>query len=215
MNIIKSILALALVAVAVTITAPVVTAAEQGIWAGVGNGTGTLSWAVVPHTGKASPASTPPAQPLLTYLNATSDSSTGKVQFYNAGRPAFCSSTNLGVTNFVSITNAMTLAASGFNTNAGVILIYHKSSGLFDRRILAGSSSGSHLVTTVATTNGVGDIIWPMATTGNIPVGVATKELNGPGIYASDPGEPLMFEITGGTNSSINGACARFYSSDP
>jgi len=207
-----NILAAACLAVASFLITEPVHAADTGIWAGVGNGTGTLSWAVVPHTGKAVPASVTPALPVLTYINATSDTAAGKVQFYTAGKPCFVNNTNLGTTAYVNITNSMTQAASGFNTNGGIILIYHKATGLFDRRILGAAVSGTNLVTTVATTNALQDVIWPLTTSGNIPVGVATKELNGPGIYAGEPGKPLVFEITGGTNSSINGACARFFS---
>jgi hypothetical protein len=181
---------------------------DMTVWAG-GGATNTTSWAAVPHTSRGSTGNTA-VSPVLTYLNATSDAAAGKVQFYNAGRPAVCAYTNLGTTIYLNITNAMTLATGGFNTNAGVILIYHKASGLFDRRVLGGSPSGTNLVTTVATTNLVGDIIWPMTPAGYIPVGAATKEIVGTGIYSGEPGEPLLMDITGTSNSCINAASARF-----
>ena len=186
-------------------------AADNLIWSGTGTGTGTLSYAVVPHTGKSLSSST--AQPLLTYLNATSDTNSAVVKFYNAGPPTACNFTNLGTTLYVALSNTTNSATAFTNANgySGLVLIYHKRTGVFDRRILGTATGGTNLVTTVATTNFVGDLVWPLAVAGSIPVGVGTKEINGAGIFCGEPGEPLVFEITGTTNSTINAACARYY----
>lgn len=190
-------------------------AADAFYAAGTGTGTSTLAFAVVPHTGKSQSGLVTPAQPLLTYLNATTDTN-GAVQFYNAGQATACNFTNLGTTMYVNVTNTTLGTGPWTNANgyAGIILIYHKATGVYDRRILGAATGGTNLVTTVATTNQIGDLVWPMAATGTIPVNVTTKELNasagGGGIYVADPGEPLLFEIRGGTNCAINAWSGRY-----
>lgn len=212
MKLVKSLFAFVLVTFAIVITLPAADPAYT-VWAGPGTGSTTLSYCVVPHTGK-SASGYQTVQPVLTYLNATSDTNASKVQFYNVGTPAVCNFTNLGTTAYVALTNTTSGGVTAF-TNAngynGKVLIYNKATKLYHVRTLGVAIGATNLVMTVATTNLVGDLIWPLQTAGSIPVGVATKELNGPGIYAGDPGEPLLFDITGGTNCAINAAAARYY----
>lgn len=214
MKLFKTLVALAIFGLFALMT---VKAADTYFAAGtaIGVNTGAVVYAVVPHTGKSQSGLVTPAVPLLTYLNATTDTN-GAVQFFNCGTPVACNFTNLGTTIYVQNTN--TTGATTLFTNAngynGTVIIYNRASGLYHLRTLGVATGNTNLVTTVATTNQIGDLIWPLANAGTIPVNATTKELNasagGGGIFVGDPGEPLVFLIRGGTNCAINAWSARY-----
>lgn len=140
--------------------------------------------------------------PMMTYVNATSDKAGSVIQFYTAGSPVQCNFTNSTVTIPVTSTN-------GFNFSSGVIVIRHYLTDTYERRVLTTSTGSTNLVVTSApgTTTIPGDQIWPMTTAGSIPVGSATKELNGgSGIYAGQRAKPFLFEIDGTSACQINAA---------
>lgn len=141
-------------------------------------------------------------QPLVTYLNVTSDKAASVVQLYSAGSPVNTTFTNSTVTLFVNSTN-------GFNQGSGIIVIRHWYTDTYERRVLTTSTGPTNLVVTVAPTVAVipGDQIWPETTAGFIPCGVTTAtalSLNGPGIIAGQRGKPLLLEVDCTTNGQIN-----------
>lgn len=182
------------------------------VWAGGGTAVSTtLSYTVV------STLSRNGGQPRLTYLHASSDKSTSKIQFYNATTNTQENFTNSTVTLFVATNSVMTNTTTFFNTNSGIILIRHQLTDVYERRILTASTGTTNLVVTVAPTYAVipGDQIWQMSTNvvdgaGIIPWGATTNSINGTGIFSGRRGLPLLIEIDGTTGCSLNAACATY-----
>lgn len=160
----------------------------------------TLCYAVISANGNNQSA------PVLTYLNATSDKAASVVQFYTAGTPVRAdvasSTTNLVVAS--GDTN-------GFAAN-DVVIIRHLATDTYERRILTPNTTATNLNLTVAptTTVAVGDLIYKATAAGSIPVGNATKELVGPGIYAGQRGKPLLLEVDGTSACQINAVAASY-----
>lgn len=139
--------------------------------------------------------------PVVTSLDATSDTSTAKVQFYKVTATAAVQYTNSTVTLFVNTTN-------GFNSSSGVIIIKHILDDTYEKRILtaSGQSAATNLVTTVAPwgTTVPGDILYQCTTAGAGSIGLVTnsaaansfrQSLQGNNIYSGQPGLPLLLEV--------------------
>lgn len=176
------------------------TSAQLTAWSGGGTLVSTnTSYAVVSANGAAG------TTPVLTYLNATSEKATSKVQFYQiTNAPLAVTVTNSTVNLYVARTNGY--------VSGDIIIIQHKANDNYERRVLTTSLASTNLVVTVAPTQVTvpGDIIYRAATAGSIPVGATTKELSGPGLYSGQAGKPLLFEVDGTNAPSINAAAARF-----
>ena len=195
------------------------------------NASGLTNYAVITTESKNG------GDPVIAYINATSDKGGSAVQFYYvlskaqvvatpAGQTAsstvyFVNLTNvfnvgdpvvmehLGATNTVDAANLYEL---GFITGLGVV-----SSNV----ITGGGATGTYtnyiyaMTNAVAGTytNGVGDIVYDMTLTnvGNIPVGVGTLSLAGyQGVYSGQRNKPLLMILKGGTNATINAVSANF-----
>jgi hypothetical protein len=161
----------------------------------VGN---TLCYAILSTAGEGGKA------PVITYLNATSDKAGSIIQFYTCGQVVSASHGSTTVSVPVNATN-------GF-TAADIIIIRHGATDTYERRILDTFTSATNLTTTVAPSVALvpGDIIYKAVVAGTIPVGAATKELNGVGIYAGEKGKPLLLEIDGTSSCQINAVCAKY-----
>lgn len=196
-----SILTAVLLALVIT---PAFAVDELAVWAGGGTDVSTnLCYSVVSANSKNQ------GSPVLTYLNATSDKAGSVVQFYTAGQPVVANDTNTTVTIPVNVSNS----SNYFNANGGIIVIQHKATDTYERRVLTTFTGTTNIVVTVAptTTVAIGDIIWPMTAAGSIPVGNATLTLGpGDGIYCGQKMKPLLMEIDGTSACQINAAAAKF-----
>lgn len=164
------------------------------------NGATTLSWVIVPCM------SANGGVPIVTYVNATSDKAGSVIQFYkvDAVTEANYASTTTSVP--VSLTN-------GFPASEAVI-IRHKATDTYEKATVTTFTSGTNLTLTAAPWKAlaVGDSIYHITKTGvsSIPVGNATKELNGPGIFAGQRNMPLYAEIDATTSGTFNAICVLF-----
>lgn len=174
--------------------------AQLSVWAGGGTDVSTnLCYTVV------SAASKNNGQPVVTYLNATSDKSASVVQFYDiTNAPTSANYVNSTVTLPVTRTNGF---ASG-----DIIVIQHKSNDTYERRVLTASTGATNLVVTVAPTQAVavGDQIYRCVAAGYIPCGNTTLSLTGEGIYSGRRSSPLLLEVDGTSACQINAAAAKF-----
>jgi hypothetical protein len=141
--------------------------------------------------------------PVVTYLNVTGDASAVKALFYVATNAA----TVLTNGGLGGLTNLLVASTNGFTiTSAGQpCVIRHKATDTYEFCVVGnatnsvttnqfGESCSSisinkqtnyTLATSVAlgTSAAYGDTIYSMALTQTIPIGSATKELQGPGIF--------------------------------
>jgi hypothetical protein len=179
---------------------------QSTIWAGGSTNGGTvLSWVIVPAK------SANNGVPLVTFVNATSDDATSKVQSYRVTAAATANYASTTVSAPVNRTN-------GFAVN-DVVIIRHLASDTYEKRILAAAfTSATNLTLTVApvTALAIGDLVYRVTTTGAaaIPCGVATLSLDGPGLLMGEKlggnPTPLLLEIAGGTNATINAVAAQY-----
>lgn len=162
----------------------------------LGTGLATNSFAVVPAR---------PGTPVLTFLNATTDTNT-LVQFYSVVTGTDVNYTANNTTNFpVSSTN-------GFATG-GIVVVRHSTNDTYETRYVFSVPSATNVVLSPSAPSPaviVGDLLYPVTTAGNIPVNATTLSLSGSGIYSGQPGKPMLISIVGGTNATVN-AAAGFY----
>lgn len=170
------------------------------VWAGAGTDVGvTLCYTVV------SANSANGGTPVVTYLNATADNATNWIQFYQTSKaPAVCVNSNVTVQIPVASTN-------GFGAG-NIVIIRHKLNDVYERRVVDTFTLATNINVTVAPSFTVqpGDFIYKCSTNGSIPVGAATKELNGSGIYSGQKGLPMLIEVNGALSCQLNSAAARY-----
>lgn len=181
------------------------------------NASGLTNYAVVTRHSQI-----PNAHALITFVSATSDKTASTIQFWS---PSYLSPAPVGYTNstttvYVSATNQMANL-----TNIVIEHVVASNSPTYEICVLTGGGTfvSSNVTVSgiggVATTNYVwsvptsiapvstvfpGDNIGPLIPGGTIPVGVGSQTLTGTGIYASARDKPLVLEILGGTNATIN-----------
>jgi hypothetical protein len=203
----KLILTALMAASVALVSLPAIGAPEWSVWSGGGTDVSTtLCYSVVSARGKNG------GVPVITYLSATSDKAGSVVQFYTASNAVTVQAANTTVTIPLS-GSAITNVALCFNTNGGIVVIEHKATDTYERRILGASGSDTNLVVTSAPTVALaaGDVIYPMYTAGSIPVGNATLGLGpGDGIYSGQAGRPLLLEVDGTSACQINAVSAKF-----
>lgn len=180
---------------------PAVTQAVDEIpfFAGGGTDVGTtLCYAVVSANGKNQ------GVPVVTYVNATSDKAASVIQFYTI--------TANTAANVVSTTTAIPVTLTNGFASGDIIVIRHLLDDTYERRILTTFTTATNLVVTVAPTVAlvVGDIVYRAATAGFIPCGAATQAIAGEGIYAGQPGKPLLLEVDCTSAGQINAVAAKF-----
>lgn len=166
----------------------------NGFGVGSTNGATTLSWAIV------SARSANNGTPAVSYINATSDKSTSKVQFYKVTAQAVAQLTNSTTTLYVRGTNGF---ASG-----DAVVIRHIADDSYEKRTLTSNSASTNLVVTAAPLGAVtqGDIIYKVVTTGagSIPCGSATITPSGTYLYVGQQGKPLLVELDATTSGTLN-----------
>jgi len=166
------------------------------------NGATTLSWVIISAKGFNNGA------PLLTFVSATSDLSSSKIQAYKVNatvKEAFTNSTTR-----LDVVQTNTFAPSG------VVVIRHIQNDWYEKRTIAAgaawSTGATNIVLTAAPLQAVipGDIIYQVTTTGaaSIPVGATTLNLSGWDIITGEGGRPLLLEINGTSSATLNAASA-------
>jgi hypothetical protein len=137
----------------------------------------------------------------VTYLHASSDLATSKIQFYKVvAGPTLVTATNSTVTITVERTNGVYAAS-------GVIIIRHTAQETYEKRILTTPTGTNTLVVTVAPYTTVpGDLIYLASTTGagSLQWGIVTNGV-GPGtIYVGQRQKPLLLEINGTASATLD-----------
>lgn len=199
MNKTKRILLGAALSLALTLTLAAGTPDPWPAYATGGTDVGnTLCYAVISaHSANA-------GAPVVTYLNATSDLSSSKVQFYTCGATVPVTGANTTTTIPATTNNA-----SGWVAN-GIIVIQHIATDTYERRIIS-SVTSSNVVVTVAPTaaTAAGDKMWLATTAGSIPCGATTLIITGD-CYAGQPQKPLLLEVDGTSSCQINAVAAKY-----
>ncbi len=176
--------------------------------AGSTNGATALSWVII------GAHSVNGGAPLVTALNATTDKSTAKVQFYKVLRQTSVRyATNSGAVISVDSTN-------GF-VSGDVIVIRHMVNDGYEKRTLTTMTSATNLTTTAAPYTTIpGDIVYGLTTVGAGSIPVLTNNINanvvslsGGVIYGGQKGCPLLIEVDATTSGTLNYVTATF--SDP
>lgn len=209
---------------------PVMAQTGSSVFAAAGsqyNASAVTNYAIVSRHSKF-----PQANAVVTFLSATSDALAttvkGSVQFFKSATaaPVPVGFTNQTTTNFVSNTN-------GFGAGTNVVIEHVQPAlGLanpvptYEYGIVSsvtatavqtnitinpvGGASVTNFVWQVvlavapAVATDPGDTLFAMAPSGFIPIGVGTLNLTGAGITTSGRDDPLLLQINGGTNATIN-----------
>ena len=158
------------------------------------------NWAVISDNSRI-----PYASPLVTFISATSDLSTSKLQFYtstNSTREA-SGTTNSTTTLYVNNTNGF--AALQY------VVIEHVPSDTYELGVISAVQNTNQIVLQFAPAAAVmpGDNVYLETPGAYIPVGATTLTLTGTaGIYSPSvynrPKLPLLITLLGTSSSSIN-----------
>jgi hypothetical protein len=139
-------------------------------------------------------------KPIVTYLNGTSDKAGSVLQFWKAQSGAQT------LTIATNASQAIVYVPSGSSFAANdVVVIQHKTSDSYERRIVSAQTS-TNITLTVNLTSAIvaGDQIYKMTQAGSIPVGNATKEITTVGVYNAPPGLPVLVDLDGTSACKIN-----------
>jgi hypothetical protein len=170
---------------------------------GCGDGNATNSCTIISANGK---LGTPGVgQPLVTYINVTSDKSTSKLNWYSVGAPVACTGPNS--TTRIDVANTNTFVAGD------VVIIQHVAGDTYERRVITASTGATNLVTwwAPATACAAGDLVYRCTKIGNgIPVGATNFIWAGTGLIAGQAGAPLLIDLDGTSAVSINCITARY-----
>lgn len=156
--------------------------------------------------------------PTVEYLNVTSDTQAGLVQFYTPsnGTVLTLTSASSGATNKVYVASGGAVFG-----NTAVAVLRHATTDTYEKLIVQGNASATVITLTNATRSAVaiGDTIHLMTLASSLPVASVSlsvppsREFNVPqGLFTGEPGEPLLVQVTGiGTNSiDLNAISGRF-----
>lgn len=164
------------------------------------------NWAVISDNSRL-----PYASPLITFISATSDLSTSKLQFYtctNSTREAG-GTTNSTTTLYVNSTNGFAAAQ--------YVVIEHVPTDTYEFGVISAVQNTNQIVLQFAPAAAVmpGDNVYLETASAYIPVGAATLTLTGTaGIYTPSvfnrPKLPLLITLTGTSSSSINAISATY-----
>jgi len=159
----------------------------------VTGGTGsTLSSVAIPATGY--------EKIRIQYVNATSDTASGALTFYQAA------AANVVTVLATSTTGQKVIAAVPYMGAAqnDVIVMHSYATNTVARGVV--DTTGSNSITLKANLPmnlSRGDKVYPMLPNGTITVGVATKEINAPTIFATTQG-PALIDLSGTGACKIN-----------
>lgn len=150
-------------------------------------------------------------QPILNFIDATSDKAGSKVQFYTSLAPLAVALTNDTVNVRVSLTNNIT-------TNC-IIVIRHTLTDTYEQCKVSGIQGPTNIIVfnAPATTTIPGDFVYPQATAGSIltvtnslAAGSMRVQLLGPGITTGPAGRPLLAILDTTTTGQISTMSANF-----
>ena len=189
------IMAALLVAFAFALPALALDDPANGFGVGSTNSGGTASYVIV------SARSANGGAPAVSLINATSDLTTSKVQFYKVTEETVAQyATNSTTTLSVNNTNGF---ASG-NT----IIIRHMGADSYEKRTLTTMTGATNLVVTAAPLGAVvpGDRIYKVVSAGvaAVPVGNATLSVTGQYLFVGQRGKPLLADLTGTSSCQLN-----------
>jgi hypothetical protein len=201
-----------IVAAVVTVAAAVTAYAGQGYsqYSTVGSqyNSSVTNFAVITDDSKNG------GDPVLTYISATSDLSSSKLQFYNTTNftPCVAGYTNInayassGTTTNVCVTSTNNFAPGDF------LVIEHVPGDLFEMGVISTVNNTNQIVLCAPPVNTIkpGDMFFQEKAAGFIPVGAATLTVNGVGIYSGKRNKPLLMTLTGTSSDSINAASATY-----
>ena len=156
------------------------------------------NWAVISDNSRL-----PYASPLITFISATSDLSTSKLQFYTC-------------TNSTREAGGTTNSTNGFAA-AQYVVIEHLPTDTYEFGVISAVQNTNQIVLQFAPAAAVmpGDNVYLETASAYIPVGAATLTLTGTaGIYTPSvfnrPKLPLLITLTGTSSSSINAISATY-----
>ncbi len=190
---IPTLAALALLATAFTATAQ--TLPPRLVFAGQGTAISTTNaHYVVPANGVGAP--------VITYLDATGDTSPSVLRFYTASSPAI-----LTAATAASPGTNLTCVGSAFAA-ADTIVLWHKNSDTYERLVVS-TASATNVTTTaaIAAAAAAGDIIWKMSVAGTVSgvTNTAGAQRNSAGgLFASDVSKPILVQLTGTNTPTLN-----------
>jgi hypothetical protein len=142
--------------------------------------------------------------PVLSYINATSDLSTSRITFFDAGN-------QIGVTA-TSAAGQTTLNAPGTGNFSGsdLVVIHKVSTDTYEVATVSSVTSTTVVLSAnLGTAVGVGDKVYKLTSGGSIALGAATVEKTTP-IRAWDTNKPAVVRITGTSACAINSATFQF-----
>jgi hypothetical protein len=145
----------------------------------------------------------PSGTPVVTYVSATSDLSTSKVQFWSAG-----TAVPVTATSAASGTNIFIVGTS-FSAN-DTIAIRKVDTDLYQVATV-NASTATNLLTNMTLTRavGVGDVVYKLTANGTIPVGAATVSAIGQ-LASGENGKPLAITLTGTSACVLNNIAVEY-----
>jgi hypothetical protein len=188
--------------IALAISPPV--SAQETYFSGVGTAVSTNESFVVL---KASGDQGGQGVPRVEYLNATADTATGELVFWEAGDPVELTASSSGTTNILRC------VGTTFVTNS-LIILRHLATDTYER-LLVMTNSATSVTLTNATAAAVakGDLVYLLTPGPRLPVGNATKEYAPANpLYSGNEARPTLIRLLGlGTNTvRINLVSGRF-----
>ena len=192
-NLLKLLAGLAFTASAFTVTAQ--TLPPRLVFAGTGTAISTTnSHYIVPANGVGAP--------VITYIDATGDTSPSVLRFFTASSPAI-----LTAATAASPGTNLTCVGSAFSAN-DIIVLWHKNADTYERLVVA-SASATNVTTTagIAAAAVAGDVIWKMSSAGTASGFTNTSGVQRTaqgGLFASDVGKPIMVNLTGTNTPTLN-----------
>ncbi len=140
--------------------------------------------------------------PVITFLDATGDTSPSVLRFRTSGTPTVLSSATAASpgTNLVCV-------GTGYAAN-DIIILQHRAADTYERLVVSTASS-SNITTTAAITTAaaIGDIVW-LTTSAGISSGVTNtagvQRYSAGGIFSAGRGKPILVNLTGTNTPALN-----------
>lgn len=140
--------------------------------------------------------------PVITYLDATGDTSPSVLTFRTGGSP-----TVLSAATAASPGTNLTCVGSAFAANNWIIL-QHKAADTYERLVVS-TASATNITTTAAigTAAVAGDIVWLLTTAGTSSGATNTagiQRYSAGGLFAGTRGTPILVNLTGTNTPTLN-----------
>jgi hypothetical protein len=194
MKFIRSIFALALVALSFPVLAQTTSTSITAFSGGGSSGTTSSYISSANASGQA----------VYQYVSATSDLSSSALTFYTAGSPATVTlATNSGQT-VIYATNSF--------SGSDVLVIRSVANDTYQRGVVSSvTTSNITLSANLSFALAAGDKVYKMTSAGSIPVGAATKEVvSAGGYWHGQKGKPTLVDLTGTSTCKINAIAGSF-----